>query len=174
MHRYTSLGSTYNTLPNPALRLEALCKNAQRIANGNGVGHDPETTPPALIEPLAQLSLSDSGTPSTSSSPTSSGFLDHLVPLKLDSAEMCLGDYCAWSSEMAVPGESVLDALDEEFVEKGEEMKSKAGGEGEVAAGLKGCLEGKCTCAKEERYRPAYELVDGSLERAGRIAKAQS
>ena len=25
----------------------------------------------------------------------------------------------------------------------------------------------------EERYRPAYELLDGSLERAGRVSKAK-
>ena len=28
------------------------------------------------------------------------------------------------------------------------------------------------TCTHEERFRPAYELVDGSLERAGRASSA--
>jgi len=91
---YTSLGSTYNTFPNPALSIQPSCSTAATITNGNAANE--------LIPPPAQAVP-------TAPSPASS--LEPELP---------------------------LDA---------QEQQSKT---------------------EQLRYRPAYELLDGSLEREGR------
>ena len=73
----------------------------------------------------------------------SNGIPDNLVPLRLSSAEMCIS-------------------------ETGECTKARGAHGAFTAAAPIGHLE--VECAHEERYRPAYELLDGSLERAGRAS----
>ena len=123
VYRYTSLGSTFNTLRNPALRIQPSCDHAP---------HPVESTP-SIPSPLFDATAARISGDELPASPSQGhSFLDALVPLKLDSAEMCMGDYCAVPLAPPAP------------------------------------VEGDCTC--EERYRPAYELLDGSLERAGRVS----
>lgn len=103
--RYTSLGSTYNTYPNPALRIRPVCNTGAAPP-----GPDPTlklSAPPTL--PAAHLSADSGGLP-------------------VDSEQ---------TTPVVTPDVKVRDMLD---------------------------FSGK----EEERYLPAYELVDGNLERAGR------
>jgi len=141
---YTSLGSTYNTYRNPALRISS----------------STDSSPPS--DAFSSLSLSDSS--STSSSYTDSdshfppsppppsaisprstttsfeipSFPTNLIMLSLDSSEMCHGDNCPIKMKRMkkLQQEEVLRALEEPQI----------------------------------RYRPAYELSDGNLERAGRAS----
>ena len=70
------------------------------------------------------------------------GIPDNLVPLKLSSAEMCIAETGECTKMRIAPTMSLAEPI--------------------------GHLEVECT--HEERYRPAYELADGSLERAGRAS----
>jgi FAD synthetase len=90
IHRYTSLGSTYNTSPNPALLIEPECDTA------------PPALDPAPVSTHASEQLADVGGADTPVSTT---------PKLLEISE---------------------------------------------------------TSTSAKRFRPAYELLDGSLERAGR------
>jgi FAD synthetase len=132
-HRYTSLGSTYNTFPNPALRIQSspdCCspQHADDVSSGD----------PLDMQPLASILLkSTNQAPVDNTLPANSSLScipSDLVPLPLNSAEMC----------MIETGECTM---------------------GRKAAKL---AEPRSTCAHAERYRPAYELIDGTLERAGR------
>ena len=78
------------------------------------------------------------------------GFLDDIVHLNVDAAEMCMGESCSLKARSAA-------------------AKSNVVVEHEFGVAPKGEPAGK-ECTHEERYRPAYELLDGSLERAGRVA----
>lgn len=68
------------------------------------------------------------------------GIPDGLVPLTLNSSEMCFAD----------SGECTMGKAIDVVNDVGHELESQ--------------------CMHEERYRPAYELVDGNLERAGRAS----
>ncbi|THH29496.1 hypothetical protein EUX98_g4693 [Antrodiella citrinella] len=136
---YTSLGSTYNTYRNPALRVQS--------------GTD--TTPPS--ESFSSLTISDppssasdshfpSAPPPSAISPSTTtfdipAFPTNLIMLSLDSSEMCIGDSCPvnpmrMKRKKQLQQEEVLRALEEPQI----------------------------------LYRPAYELRDGNLERAGRAS----
>lgn len=72
------------------------------------------------------------------------GIPDGLVQLDLSSAEMCFADGVCTKAANRANG----------LVEYTELFETP--------------------CNHEERYRPAYELVDGSLERAGRASSSQT
>ncbi|KAI0088299.1 hypothetical protein BDY19DRAFT_190417 [Irpex rosettiformis] len=130
---YTSLGSTYNTFPNPALRIQT-CETCTPehiedipLADPTGVSSL------ASILETTSLSPSEAVLVPSHSAPETHGIPEDLVELPLNSAEVCLAD----------TGECTRDRRP---VTK----------------------EVKSVCTHTERYRPAYELLDGSLERAGR------
>ncbi|KAI0342452.1 adenine nucleotide alpha hydrolases-like protein [Trametopsis cervina] len=136
---YTSLGSTYNTFPNPALRILHSCENcspqhAAETATPNA-STDTPTLASILLKTAGQAPEDDILAPSISHAHYD-GIPDNLIALPLNSAEMCMAD----------TGECLP------------ERKHAA----------KAVEEPTCT---HERYRPAYELVDGSLERAGRASR---
>ncbi|GJE98724.1 phosphoadenosine phosphosulfate reductase family protein [Phanerochaete sordida] len=146
---YTSLGSTYNTFPNPALRVPC-CANAPRDAApaspATPTGSPDAATPQATTTPTIASVLRGSRAPvprdilEPSLTHGAHSLPDGLVPLALSAAEMCTAD-----------GECTLGANGARCAEP---------------------LELPCTHA--ERFRPAYELADGGLERAGRASSSKT
>ena len=188
---YTSLGSTYNTFPNPALREHSSCTcgNVQAPAHVNGTARplklngisapagasasaaSPSTTSP--IEPLpenfiilngASPGAMCTGEPTPAPPPEP---LPHRATL-VDLAEP--GWQChALPSRPATPappqppalnGAGAGDAHGLEVLHRNPAETCTGEPTPPVVAG--------CTC--EPRFRPAYELVDGALERAGRAS----
>ena len=148
---YTSLGSTYNTFRNPALRTP--CCSKAPIANGstNGSANGSASTTPqngSAVTPTIASVLKNGTAPPDDilDGPLFTnghhGIPDGLVPLDLSAAEMCFAD--------------------------GVCTKSRANNIVQYTELL------ETPCNHEERYRPAYELVDGSLERSGRASSSQT
>ncbi|EJD05325.1 adenine nucleotide alpha hydrolases-like protein [Fomitiporia mediterranea MF3/22] len=107
---YTSLGSTYNTYPNPALRIQPMCTSSSAV---------PDLEPSSASANLKR--------PNELAAPNS-------FYRNADSGRLPV------DSERTTPDITSTTAPD-------------------------GSNPGN---REEERYRPAYELLDGSLERAGR------
>ncbi|OJT01903.1 FAD synthase [Trametes pubescens] len=143
---YTSLGSTYNTFPNPALResctqcalppVNVVSSSSTPAANANGHQHPRASAPARHIEPLP----------------------DTFTVLHGGSGVVCIGDthpgaplpHRSFLTDLtAAPGQMCeVDLIDD----------------------LVPALAAGCACAAQ--YRPAYELQDGALERAGRAGGA--
>ncbi|KZT22951.1 adenine nucleotide alpha hydrolases-like protein [Neolentinus lepideus HHB14362 ss-1] len=129
---YTSIGSTYNTFPNPALKIQPSCATLPNgsttpFPNGTGV-----STRRSLPEHAALVTLS--------SDPATTCFPDNgeLITVSVDPSATCFDDSCSGC------------------------------GDGPVVNGNAVLGDGSASTETQVRYRPAYELVDGSLERAGR------
>ncbi|KAI0692703.1 hypothetical protein BC835DRAFT_1356143 [Cytidiella melzeri] len=138
---YTSLGSTYNTFPNPALRLP-LCDSCSPMHTEDSTLSDSSGTPTLasiLIKTAGQPPPNDILGPSISQT-ADNGIPDNLVSLPLNSAEMCMVDSGECSTTRKAAAKTGLNL----------------------------------NCTHGERYRPAYELLDGSLERAGRASSNAS
>ncbi|EIN14448.1 adenine nucleotide alpha hydrolases-like protein [Punctularia strigosozonata HHB-11173 SS5] len=119
---YTSLGSTYNTNPNPALLIQPVCEEPTPLASI-------VATAPQIVPPHAASHPTPNGT--TSPYP----FVDPAVSMGI--------------MEL-VPQPSMQDR--------------------ESALSPEPAILGLDPVA---RYRPAYELIDGTLERAGRFSGAK-
>lgn len=117
--RYTSLGSTYNTQPNPALLVTHSCVTSI---------------------PSDSKSTLDSASNSTSFSDPHDQF---------------------------IPAPSASSPLDSSTLQSTETNGRRM--DSERTTPLPELVEGKAPTPKL-RYKPAYELLDGSLERAGRGA----
>jgi len=134
---YTSLGSTFNTFPNPALRIMPSCDACLPPDTSEDTplcsSNDTPTLSSILLKTAGQALPDDILAPSISN-----GSLhvipNDLIPLPLNSVEMCMAD----------------------------------SGECSMLRASKAQVDPACT--HEERFRPAYELIDGSLERAGRAS----
>ena len=140
--RYTSLGSTYNTFRNPALRIQPCCDNAPSSSDPAATPKNNAQTP--TIASIPRNSTTDVPEDILGPSLThvnGNCIPDGLVPLKLNASEICFADSGECTSSQA----SVID-VDVSYDEH------------------------EHHCTHEERYRPAYELVDGNLERAGRAS----
>ncbi|TFK53176.1 adenine nucleotide alpha hydrolases-like protein [Heliocybe sulcata] len=122
---YTSIGSTYNTFPNPALKIQPSCSTLPPLTNGTGT-----STPRSLPEHAALVTLSSD--PTTTCFPEANS--GEFATLSIDPSSTCFADSTAC-------GDAPL---------------------------LNGSGSGLSQSTMEVRYRPAYELVDESLERAGR------
>ncbi|PIL29230.1 hypothetical protein GSI_09279 [Ganoderma sinense ZZ0214-1] len=218
---YTSLGSTYNTFPNPALRTHECCAcgqsppssnggrdraSSKATSNGAANGHvsagagpslaptqRPATLPEYFVmlnrtpgmmcigettpvpappsEPLSPLPhramLTDfvdpsgqvcSGEPTVhSGSPTPAPIpTPWLEVLHRNPRETCAGDPAPTAAVVTVGGYELVRANPCETCTG--DAVAAGGGEGKA----------RCACACLPEYRPAYELEDGSLERAGR------
>ncbi|KAL5520699.1 FAD1 [Sanghuangporus sanghuang] len=117
---YTSLGSTYNTYPNPALRIRPVCTSRSEAI--------PSLETPDPVHPLETNSLS-----ARADEPWLPIDSECTTPAPGSDTEMRNGRTDGnWSGNGKENGKT--DQYEEE----------------------------------EERYLPAYELVDGNLERAGR------
>ncbi|KAI0768239.1 hypothetical protein BD413DRAFT_633896 [Trametes elegans] len=162
---YTSLGSTYNTFPNPALRVDEPCARCPRPSHSacsstrsasTSAGQVPHTTNgPTPIQPLSETFTLLHGDPNSTcvGESTLDDQLPHrslLTDLATPSSQMCVG-------EIHLPdGPASNEGAFEVVHANPAEMCS--GDDEPLAAG--------CGCGP--RYRPAYELQDGALERAGR------
>lgn len=149
---YTSLGSTYNTFRNPALRVSPCCSKAPATNGSADDSLDSVTPQNGSAKTPTVASVHKNGCASAPCDILSPSFTngchnipDGLVQLELNSAEMC-----------SVDGECTL---------------SKANG----TNGFSHCAELlEVPCNHEERFRPAHELADGSLERFGRASSSKT
>lgn len=172
---YTSLGSTYNTFPNPALRIYPCCSRAPPLhQNTNGASNG--TTNGATN---GAVNGTSNGT--TDSSPSSS---PDLTPRNgLDGTPKAVAASSLADVDAPVPcdvlepsfsnGHSIPDGLIQLDLSDAEMCTV----EGVCTRGHTNGLDAdtyKPPCTHEERYRPAYELEDGSLERAGRASSSKT
>ncbi|EKM56724.1 uncharacterized protein PHACADRAFT_254010 [Phanerochaete carnosa HHB-10118-sp] len=149
---YTSLGSTYNTFRNPALRVSPCCSKAP-ATNGSADDSSDSVTPQngSARTPTVASALKNgcASTPcdilGASLTNGCHSIPDGLVRLELNNAEMCTADgECTLSKTNGTNGFS----HSADFLEP--------------------------PCNHEERFRPAYELADGSLERFGRASSSKT
>ncbi|KAH9941554.1 adenine nucleotide alpha hydrolases-like protein [Amylocystis lapponica] len=136
---YTSLGSTYNTFPNPALLIQPSCRTCAVHARPSPHGSEacdalPETLEVVLPGNPQHMCHADAN----SRDPLPEMF----ELIRGDTRAACIAD------------EAGRDPLPDRL---------------ELITGDPDAMcvaEADCSCAL--RYRPAYELLDGELERAGR------
>ncbi|KAI0634055.1 hypothetical protein C8Q77DRAFT_1109623 [Trametes polyzona] len=167
---YTSLGSTYNTFPNPALRVQGSCASCPlpngssrapaSTSDGNSNGYPPPTQPP---------SSSPSSTDSRRTAPLPPSLPDTFTVLDGGNPHtVCIGDAHPHPSTSSSSGHAPLPhrALLTDLTRVGGQM-CWVDGSDEYPSPPPASGAG---CACKARYRPAYELLDGSLERAGRAS----
>jgi len=187
---YTSLGSTYNTFPNPALLIQPVC--------GSCSAHRSQTTqgPTSVSSPTPALSAPSDpdnthphapATPASCSSDVSDTLPARFEVIPTDPLKQCIADGTGCDPLPDVlemiqgdPQNACYHNAGRDFAHSSITSTAIHGrgnghiealpdaGRLEVVNGVPGqhCLvdDGICRC----RYRPAHELVDGSLERAGR------
>ncbi|KAI0634068.1 hypothetical protein C8Q77DRAFT_725337 [Trametes polyzona] len=169
---YTSLGSTYNTFPNPALRVQGSCASCPlpngssraqaSTSSGNSNGFPPPTQPssssPSSADPRRTAPLPPS-------LPDTFTVLDGGNP-----QTVCIGDTHPHPSSSSATGGGHAPlphrALLTDLTRVGGQM-CWVDGSDEYPSPPPASGAG---CACKARYRPAYELLDGSLERAGRAS----
>ncbi|OSC96490.1 adenine nucleotide alpha hydrolases-like protein [Trametes coccinea BRFM310] len=182
---YTSLGSTYNTFPNPALRVAPAepcprCTTQQqrpRRPNGVGAAHPSastsESAAPSVATPApngyASTPRQTNGTAATTTSAET--LPESFTLLHGDPDAMCTGDaplsesipHVSLLTDLASPsGAMCVGETHPPLVRAVDAHGTSASpGGGQAVDGESGCRCGP-------RYRPAYELQDGALERAGR------
>ncbi|KAI0753257.1 adenine nucleotide alpha hydrolases-like protein [Daedaleopsis nitida] len=149
---YTSLGSTYNTHPNPALRSHTHC-TCGKSPSTNGTAGPSASTSTSKHNGHAKPAKSTMN--GTSSKPVAVLPEQFVVVNGGNNDATCIGDT---TPHAPLPHRSMLMHLTDT-----DQMMCHA--DGPAAAGSE-----SCTCP--QRYRPAFELEDGSLERAGRAASA--
>lgn len=138
--RYTSLGSTYNTFRNPALKIQS----SSDASSSKSIPITPVTSKQHLPTQLN----GDSRTSHHQVELDVPTLPDDLEMLITDSEEICLGEPGNGST---CSGKSCR--TDDDECDSSNTDTPIAGGSGEM-------------------YRPAYELKDGSLERAGRASSS--
>ncbi|KAI0662000.1 adenine nucleotide alpha hydrolases-like protein [Cubamyces menziesii] len=155
---YTSLGSTYNTFPNPALRVSPNhpCGRCGQPSPPNGVATSSNPVPipapngyPASDEKKTRQTLPDSFT-LLNSDPNAMCTVDDLPSDSLPHVSTLIHIAGIPAQQCEAPPDNVLSGrLDAMGPEKP-----------------------PSTCRCGTQYRPAYELMDGELERAGRAGGA--
>ncbi|KAI8989630.1 hypothetical protein BD414DRAFT_484741 [Trametes punicea] len=184
---YTSLGSTYNTFPNPALRVypDQPCTRCAQSPRRNGVAPSANGagTSKTVSAPITNGHPAPRGTKLTQTLPDSFTTILHGDPFTI-----CTGD--PQPSGSSLPHVSLLTNLTgtpgqvcegEAYVPDGPRSARTYGDASRGGARAERAMEGRarestagdgsqCQCGA--RYRPAYELLDGALERAGRAGGA--
>ncbi|KAI1792370.1 adenine nucleotide alpha hydrolases-like protein [Ganoderma leucocontextum] len=160
---YTSLGSTYNTFPNPALRTHDCCACGQGMPSTSSGGRESTSSNPTSTGAVNGHTSTAAGPSSTSKQRTST-LPDYFVMLNRTPGAMCIGE----TEPVLTPPSEPLSPLPHramltDFVDPSGQVCS-----GEPTAEGKGRCA--CACACPPTYRPAHELQDGTLERAGRGA----
>ncbi|TFK87279.1 adenine nucleotide alpha hydrolases-like protein [Polyporus arcularius HHB13444] len=154
---YTSLGSTYNTFPNPALRAHSPCTCGKASSpRSSSVSNSTASAGPS--KPNGVPKLYRASTSKMQPLP------DNFVMLNGNPAAFCVGEPTPSTpgQPSPLPHRSMLVDLTREPGQLCEgDAHPSANGDGDGG-------KGECTCAP--KFRPAYELGDGSLERAGRAS----
>ncbi|KAG0699077.1 adenine nucleotide alpha hydrolases-like protein [Suillus ampliporus] len=149
---YTSLGSTYNTLPNPALLVTDSDSSDVLPSSLTIVANDPNTM--CLMEPPAPKSLFMNG---------SEGSLGPFTIIANNPSQTCFAEP-AFSSKEKEPPRSSIETLGP-FLVLANDPNTQCHPEVDGSKSINGV-------GHSPRYRPAYELHDGALERAGRVSGA--
>ncbi|KZT63243.1 adenine nucleotide alpha hydrolases-like protein [Daedalea quercina L-15889] len=140
---YTSLGSTYNTFRNPALFIQPVSLPSSTTPAPSAPS-DPDNTHPHA--------------PPTPAPSTSSGTADTLPArfevIPTDPLKQCIAD--------GTGCDPLPDMLEMVQGDPENACYHNAGRDFAYSTITSTAIKGRC------RYRPAYELVDGNLERAGR------
>ncbi|ETW77252.1 hypothetical protein HETIRDRAFT_421399 [Heterobasidion irregulare TC 32-1] len=172
---YTSLGSTYNTFRNPALRVPS-----SEPASANGIAKASGSLP--SISGLTILSSDPCTTcvgdcncgPSASSA---HNIPEGLTLLAADASMTCTADDVDAQSSCGVPSNGNLEMINggpASAPAEADAVQIRAKGNNVAGLVLLAANDGAtCYMVSDERdsaeqYRPAYELLDGSFERAGR------
>ncbi|KAI0080444.1 adenine nucleotide alpha hydrolases-like protein [Panus rudis PR-1116 ss-1] len=149
---YTSLGSTYNTFRNPALRIQPSCETSTDYFPLTAPSDPTDSSSPSdhsiFTNGVSSLSLDEPSSPLIPSIP------DNLIVLSSDSTQICTGENGFCSLRPLASRDVDLDLVSSVSID----------GEEAVPA----VTQKARSKPDADRYRPAYELEDGSLERAGR------
>lgn len=143
---YTSLGSTYNTFPNPALLVTDSDSSTTLPSSLTVVANNPNTM--CLVDPTPSKSFMNGFGPFTiiASNPDQTCFADPVFDLK----------------ETESPRSSTETLGSFRVLANNPNTQCHAEVNDKTASGVN----------LLPRYRPAYELQDGALERAGRVSGA--
>lgn len=174
---YTSLGSTYNTFRNPALLVQPCCGKCtanQAVSARLDVGLSGHLIANALstsslidLDNIKPHASSSSPTPLALADGSLQSLPDNFEVIPTDPRSVCVADATGCDP---LPDNLELIRGDPNFACHAdatgfpalpERLEWLTGGDTHAQ-----CIADGCSC--EPRYRPAYELVDGSLERAGR------
>lgn len=187
--RYTSLGSTYNTFRNPALLIQPACGGCSVHPSHSSQACSTVALPSCPTPAPASLHDPDNIHPHAPSSALPNGQADTLPArfevIPTDPLKQCIADSMGCdplpdvlemihgNPQNACYHDAGTDFAHSSIVStaidaNGYMQPLPDAGTLEIIDGNSGlhCVfdNGECRC----RYRPAYELVDGSLERAGR------
>jgi len=168
---YTSLGSTYNTFPNPALLMQPSCRTCavharpSAKAPGSSLSGQPSSTLPDDF-----VVLHDFSDAASACIPDVSDALPETIEIVLpgDPEQMCHAD---GNSRDPLPDMFEMIRGDTRAA-----CLADASGRDPLPDSLeyiRGDPDTMCVAAEDcscPRYRPAYELLDGELERAGRAS----
>lgn len=143
---YTSLGSTYNTFPNPALLVKDFDSSTTLPSSLTVVANNPNTM--CLVEPTPSKSFMNGFGPFTiiANNPDQTCFADPVFDLR----------------ETESPRSSTETLGSFRVIANNPNTQCHAEVNDRTANGVN----------LPPRYRPAYELQDGALERAGRVSGA--
>ncbi|TRM67050.1 hypothetical protein BD626DRAFT_627485 [Schizophyllum amplum] len=150
---YTSLGSTFNTFPNPALLvpdedIDTAHEDINTAHEDIDTAHeDIDTAPPAAGDAAATTTTGPAAT-ITGPAATTTG----PAATTTGSAATTTGTATTTTSNTATDGTSGATAIDRT----------------DSATAIDRTTATLTPTTTERRYRPAYELTDGELERAGR------
>lgn len=147
---YTSLGSTYNTFPNPALLVTDSDSSNTLPSSLTIVANNPNTM--CLAEPLPPKSFMNG----------SVGSLGSFTIIANNPDQTCFADPVCDLRETEPPGSSI------ELLGPFQVLANDPNTQCHAEVNEKSAN----SVSLPPRYRPAYELQDGSLERAGRVSGA--
>ncbi|CCM05418.1 uncharacterized protein FIBRA_07635 [Fibroporia radiculosa] len=167
---YTSLGSTYNTFRNPALLVQPSChkcapyRTLQLLTTTtSSSSFDPDSSKPRVPTPFSNDLVSSSLTPDAAALQT---LPDKFEVIPTDPRSVCVADATGCD-----PLPDTLEMIRGDPASTCHADASRYDPLPDKLEWIRGDPNAQCfadDCGCQPRYRPAYELLDGSLERAGR------